>query len=67
MSKEKNLVKIKKSKNPNTVFGLPAKSYVDEDFWRRECDTVLSNGWLFVGFSENFLIFILTNFQGLYP
>ena len=52
MSKEKNLVKIKKSKNPNTVFGLPAKSYVDEDFWRRECDTVLSNGWLFVGFTH---------------
>ena len=52
MSKEKNLVKIKKPKNPNTVFGLPAKSYVDEDFWKKECETVLSNGWLFVGFAH---------------
>ena len=52
MSKEKNLIKIKKSKNSNTVFGLPAKSYVDEDFWKKECETVLSNGWLFVGFAH---------------
>ena len=52
MSKEKNLIKIKKSKNSNTVFGLPAKSYVDEDFWKKECQTVLSNGWLFVGFAH---------------
>ena len=52
MSKEKKLVKIKKSKNSNTIFGLPAKSYVDEDFWKKECETVLSNGWLFVGFAH---------------
>ena len=50
MSKEKNLVKIKKPKNSNTIFGLPPKSYIDEDFWKKECETVLSNGWLFVGF-----------------
>ena len=35
MSKEKNLVKIKKSKNANTIFGLPAKSYIDENFWKK--------------------------------
>jgi choline monooxygenase len=52
MSKEKNLVKIKKPKNSNTIFGLPPKSYIDEDFWKKECETVLSNGWLFVGFSH---------------
>ena len=52
MSREKNLVKIKKSKNQNTIFGLPAKSYIAEDFWKQECETVLSNGWLFVGFSH---------------
>ena len=46
MSKEKNLVKIKKSKNANTIFGLPAKSYIDENFWKKECETVLSNNWL---------------------
>ena len=52
MSKEKNLVKIKKPKNSNTIFGLPSKSYIDEDFWKKECETVLSNGWLLVGFSH---------------
>ena len=50
MSKEKNLFKIKKPKNLNTVFGLPAKSYTDENFWKKECNTVLSDGWLFIGF-----------------
>ncbi|MDC0030993.1 aromatic ring-hydroxylating dioxygenase subunit alpha [Candidatus Pelagibacter sp.] len=49
MSREKNLIRIKKPKNLNTIFGLPAKSYTDENFWKRECDTVLSDGWLFVG------------------
>jgi len=52
MSKEKNLVKIKKSKNANTIYGLPAKSYIDENFWKKECETVLSNNWLFVGFAH---------------
>ena len=42
--------KIKKPKNPNTLFGLPPKSYTDQDFWDKECETVLNNGWLFVGF-----------------
>jgi choline monooxygenase len=52
MSKEKNLVKIKKPKNLNTIFGLPAKCYTDENFWKKECETVLTNGWLFVGFAH---------------
>jgi choline monooxygenase len=50
MSRKKSLIRIKKPKNLNTIFGLPAKSYTDENFWKKECDTVLSNGWLFVGF-----------------
>ena len=54
MSKEKSLVRIKKPKNLNTIFGLPAKSYTDENFWKKECNTVLSNGWLFVGFVHEF-------------
>jgi len=54
MPREKILVKIKKPKNLNTIFGLPAKSYTDEDFWKKECNTVLSNGWLFVGFAHEF-------------
>jgi len=52
MPKEKNLVKIKKPKNPNTIFGLPAKCYTDQNFWKKECETVLSDGWLFVGLAH---------------
>ena len=54
MSREKSLVRIKKPKNLNTIFGLPAKSYTDENFWKKECKTVLSDGWLFVGFVHEF-------------
>ena len=49
MSKEKSFTKIKKPKNLNTIFGLPAESYTDYDFWKKECNTVLSDDWLFVG------------------
>ena len=54
MSKNKDLVKIKKPKNINTIFGLPAKSYTDQEFWEKECNTALSDGWLFVGFVHEF-------------
>ena len=50
----KKNIGIKTPKNKNTIFGLPAKSYTDNDFWIKECDTVLSNGWLFVGFVHEF-------------
>ena len=55
MSKSKNSLKIKSPKNVNTIFGLPAKSYTDNGFWEKECNTVLSNGWLFVAFAHEFL------------
>ena len=55
MSKSKKLIKIKNPKNINTIFGLPSKSYTDQEFWEKECDTVLSEGWLFVGFVHEFL------------
>ena len=48
--KSKYSFKIKSPKNSNTIFGLPSKSYTDNEFWEKECNTVLSNGWLFVGF-----------------
>ena len=54
MRVNKKNIGIKTSKNKNTIFGLPAKSYTDNDFWIKECDTVLSNGWLFVGFVHEF-------------
>ena len=55
MPKNKSLIKIKKPKNINTIFGLPAKTYTDHEFWKKECNTVLANGWLFVGFVHEFL------------
>ena len=39
----------------NIAYGLPAKSYTDQQFWKIECNTVLSHGWLFVGFVHEFL------------
>ena len=42
-------------KNGKSIHGLPAKSYTDQQFWETECNTVLSNGWLFVGFVHEFL------------
>jgi len=54
MSINKKKIKIKSPINKNTIFGLPAKSYTDNDFWEKECETVLSNGWLFVGFVNEF-------------
>ena len=39
----------------NITYGLPAKSYTNQQFWEIECNTVLSNGWLFVGFVHEFL------------
>ena len=38
----------------NFTYGLPAKSYTDQQFWKIECNTVLANGWLFVGFVHEF-------------
>ena len=54
MRVNKKNIGIKTPKNKNTIFGLPAKSYTDNDFWIKECDTVLSNGWLFAGFVHEF-------------
>jgi phenylpropionate dioxygenase-like ring-hydroxylating dioxygenase large terminal subunit len=30
--------------------GLPAWAYTDDDFWAKECDTVLSKSWVCAGF-----------------
>ena len=43
------------SKNGKAIYGLPAKSYTDQEFWETECNTVLANGWLFVGFVHEFI------------
>ena len=43
------------TKNSKSIHGLPAKSYTDQQFWEIECNTVLTDGWLFVGFVHEFL------------
>ena len=43
------------SKNSKSIYGLPAKYYTDQQFWEIECNTVLANGWFFVGFVHEFL------------
>jgi len=48
-------VNYKMSKNSKSIHGLPAKSYTDQQFWKIECNTVLADGWLFVGFVHEFL------------
>jgi len=42
-------------KNGKIIHGLPAQSYTDQHFWEIECNTVLADGWLFVGFVHEFL------------
>jgi len=42
-------------KNNKSICGLPAKFYIDQQFWEIECNTVLADGWLFVGFVHEFL------------
>ena len=32
--------------------GLPATAYLDEGFWRRECDRVFARHWVFAGFAH---------------
>ena len=41
-------------KNGKITHGLPAQSYTDQHFWEIECNTVLADGWLFVGFVHEF-------------
>ena len=41
----------------NFIYGLPAKSYTDQQFWEIECNTVLAAKWLFVEFVHDFLKF----------
>ena len=54
MPASKTSVKIKSPKNTSTIFGLPSKSYTDNEFWEKECNTALSDGWLFVAFVHEF-------------
>ncbi|MCP4328297.1 MAG: aromatic ring-hydroxylating dioxygenase subunit alpha [Alphaproteobacteria bacterium] len=41
-----------RAKTDSPARGLPAAAYVDEAFWRIECETVLANNWVCVGFAH---------------
>jgi len=43
------------TRSRKSIHGLPAKYYTTQQFWEIECNTVLANGWLFVGFVHEFL------------
>jgi phenylpropionate dioxygenase-like ring-hydroxylating dioxygenase large terminal subunit len=49
------LTEYKMTRSSKSIHGLPAKYYTDQQFWEIECNTVLANGWLFVGFVHEFL------------
>ena len=40
--------------NKKLANGLPSIAYTDEEFWQVECDTVLAENWVFVGFVHEF-------------
>ena len=42
-------------RSTNSIHGLPAKAYTNREFWETECNTVLADGWTFVGFVHEFL------------
>ena len=42
------------SENASPARGLPAAAYTDEAFWKIECDTVMTRGWVCVGFAHEF-------------
>ena len=41
-------------KDKTLANGLPSLAYTDEEFWEMECDTVLAENWVFVGFVHEF-------------
>ena len=37
----------------NKIFkGLPSKAYTEKGFWKKECNTVFVDSWVFVGFAH---------------
>jgi choline monooxygenase len=35
--------------------GLPASAYTSEEFFKKECETLFANTWVFVGFAHEFI------------
>ena len=54
MSDSVNMVLSNLLEDKMLANGLPSVAYTDEEFWEMECDTVLAENWVFVGFVHEF-------------
>ena len=54
MSDSINMTLTSFLKDKTLANGLPSIAYTDEKFWEMECDTVLAENWVFVGFVHEF-------------
>ena len=54
MSNSINIMLSRFLNSKTIVNGLPSAAYTDEEFWRKECNTVLNENWVFVGFVHEF-------------
>ena len=39
-------------KNKKIANGLPSLAYIDEEFWKKECETIFKDNWVFVGYKH---------------
>ena len=54
MSNSINIMLSRFLNSKTIVNGLPSAAYTDEEFWIKECNTVLNENWVFVGFVHEF-------------
>jgi len=54
MSNSINIMLSRFLNSKTIVNGLPSAAYTDEEFWRKECNTVLNENWVFAGFVHEF-------------
>ena len=50
MSNSINIILSRFLNSKTIVNGLPSVAYTDEEFWKKECDTVFKENWVFTGF-----------------
>ena len=46
MSNSINIMLTRFLNSKTIVNGLPSAAYTDEEFWRKECNTVLNENWV---------------------
>ena len=54
MSNSINIMLSRFLNSKTIVNGLPSAAYTDEEFWKKECDTVFKENWVFTGFVHEF-------------